>query len=152
MAGRKAYVQQIKSSMLKRILSTPMLPENALNSYVETGQEYAGVYAITIPNETNVPIKVIEGHGIYEFGGIDTSSPEVSITKIIIDDVTVFDSIIAGGVLKNVFSGGTIQGELSSNTPPYLINNYITVYATNTQKSRGNNTEEVIYISLVPIE
>lgn len=148
MAHGKTFVPQIKSSTLRRILSVPTLPENALNAYVQTGQESAGVFAITIPNDTIIPIKVIEGHGVYGFGGINTSSYDVSITKIIIDDVTVFDSELAGGVLKTVFSGEDGKGFAAS----YLVNKHIVVYATNTQKIKGNNTEEIIYISLVPIE
>lgn len=143
----------IKSSVLRRILTIPRLPENALNIY-NNEEGNAGVLEVTIPNETYQPVLIARGEGVFNFGGIETSDEGVSITKIIIDDVTVFDSDLSGNVLKNVFSYTTSSiGRIAPNTPPYLINEYIEIYATNSNRNRGWwGTNESIFISLVPIE
>lgn len=143
----------IKSSVLRRIMTVPRLPKNALNIY-NNEESNAGVLEITVPNETYNPILVTRGEGVFNFGGIETTDEGVSITKVIIDDVVVFNSDIAGNVLKSIFSHTeTSIGKIASNTPPYLINDYIEVYATNTNRNRGWwGTSESIYISLVPIE
>lgn len=143
----------IKSSLLKRILTVPRLPPYALNAYDDTNTSSAGVIEVTIPNETNTPITVIKGTGIFNFGGVEISNEEISITKIIIDDIVVFDSEISGRVLKRVFSNDeTGIGKISSNTTPFLINEYIEIQASNSAKIRGNDTKGTIYISLVPIQ
>lgn len=145
--------ENIRSSLLKRILSVPRLPKYALNAYDDTDSSSAGVIEVTIPHETNTPITVIRGSGIFNFGGIEVSNEEISITKIIIDDVVVFDSQISGRILKRVFSNdNTIIGTIASNTAPYLINGYIEIQATNITKIRGNDTSGIIYISLVPLQ
>lgn len=143
----------IKSSVLRRILTIPRLPENALNIY-NNEEGNAGVLEVTIPNETYQPVLIARGEGVFNFGGIETSDEGVSITKIIIDGVTVFDSGLSGSTLKNVFSYTTSSiGRIASNTPPYLINEYIEIYATNSNRNRGWwGTNESIFISLVPIE
>jgi hypothetical protein len=145
--------QNIKSSLLRRILTVPRLPENALNIYNNDDQN-AGVLEVTIPNETYSPVLIAKGTGVFNFGGIETSDDGVSITKIIIDDIVVFDSDLAGGVLKNVFAhSDTTIGSIAGNTPPYLVNEFIEIYATNNNRNRGWwGTNETIFISLVPIE
>jgi len=148
-----AHKDSIKSSVLRRILTIPRLPENALNIY-NNEEGNAGVLEVTIPNETYQPELIARGEGVFNFGGIETSDEGVSITKIVIDDVTVFDSSLSGSTLKNVFSYTTSSiGRIASNTPPYLINEYIEIYATNSNRNRGWwGTNESIFISLVPIE
>jgi len=145
--------KEIKSSLLKRIITVPRLPVHALNIYNTSEIQNAGVIQVTIPNETYTPILVLSGSGTFNFGGIETSDVGVSITKIIIDNVTVFDSSLAGDVLKSVFSyDNNAIGKISANTPPYLVNEKIEIYATNENKKRGNNHSEIIFLSLVPIE
>lgn len=143
----------IKSSLLRRILTVPRLPENALNIF-NNNDGNAGVLQISIPNETYSPVLIARGIGVFNFGGIETSDDGVSITKIIIDDVVVFDSTLAGSVLKNVFAhSDTTIGSIAGNTPPYLVNEFIEIYGTNENRNRGWwGTNESIFISLVPIE
>ncbi len=143
----------IKSSLLRRILTVPRLPENALNIF-NNNDGNAGVLQISIPNETYSPVLIARGEGVFNFGGVETSDEGVSITKIVIDDVVVFDSNIANNVLKNVFAyNDSSIGRIASNTPPYLVNEYIEIYATNNNRNRGWwGTSETIYLSLVPIE
>lgn len=143
----------IKSSLLRRILTVPRLPEYALNTYDDTDGTVAGVIEVTIPNETYQPITVVRGSGVFNFGGIEISDEGVSITKVIIDDTVVFDSAVSGTVLKRVFSNnGTGIGKIASNTTPYLINEYIEIQAINENRIKGNDTSSSIYIALVPIE
>jgi hypothetical protein len=143
----------IKSSLLRRIITVPRLPEYALNTYDDTDSTVAGVIEVTIPNETYQPITVLRGSGVFTFGGIEISDEGVSITKVIIDDTVVFDSSISGSVLKRVFSNdGTGIGRIASNTTPYLINEYIEIQAINENRKRWRDRSASIYIALVPIE
>ena len=149
-------IKGLKSSLLKRILSVPKMAEYALNIYDGNVGSTAGVIEITIPNGNIEPIEIVNATGVYNFGGIGVSDSQVFITKIIIDDIVIFDSSIAGKELNSVFSNDdTLTGAVASNSPPFLINHKLQVFAKNTNKYKGNKPEknmETIFLSLVPIE
>lgn len=144
----------IKTSLLRRVITVPRLPENALSNFGEFANSNGGVINIDIPNGTS-NTKLLVANGIFNFGGIDTSSDDISITKIIIDGIAVFDYDVSGYVLNRVFSNSTGSvSDIAGNTPPYLVNESIEIYGFNSARTNGwwGGRSETLYVSLVPIE
>lgn len=144
----------IKTSLLRRVITVPRLSKNALNIYGEVVSDNGGVLEIEIPNGTPNTI-LLDANGIFNFGGIESSTDDISITKIIIDHTVVFDSEISGYNLKRVFSGRSEEfSDIGGNTPPFLVNEKIEIFGFNNGRTNGRWGREpgVLYIALVPIE
>lgn len=125
----------------------PMLTDNALQSY----EGVAGVFRINVPNGTMSPVMVLDAKGTFAFGGIDRLNTEIYITKIVIDGSVVLDKN-PGDYLTSVFSNNTdsMENVIAGNTPPFLVNDSIQIYAVN--YANGNKHDNTLVISLVPID
>lgn len=144
--------ENIKASCLKRLKTIPMLAENALQSF----RDIAGVFYIDVPPETTQPIMVLNAQGTFAFGGLTSDNTEIYISKIVIDDLVVLDRT-PGDYLASVFASKTeaVGDVIAGNTPPFLVNNHIQIYAVNHSKSKGNgnsSSTNTLAVSLVPIE
>jgi len=144
---------KISTSLLRRVITVPRLPEHALSNFGDYANPNGGVINMEIANGTSNTL-LVSANGIFNFGGIDTSSDDIAITKIVIDGVDVFDYDVSGYVLNRVFSStsGNLS-DIAGNTPPYLVNESIEIYGYNNAKTNGwwGSRSETLYVSLVPI-
>ena len=141
----------IKSSVLQRIKKIPQLSKNAINTFTENDQTVGGTVNVTVPGSID-PILVLDAEGIFAFGGVGKESwrDNIKITSIIIDGISVFDYTDNTNNLKldTLFQNIDATKNVGANTPPFLVNDSIQIYCTNSDEYWPGE----IYVSLVPIQ
>lgn len=150
---KRTKFESIKTSLLRRVITVPRLSEGALNNSSDFSNSNGGVVEVTLPKGTSES-KLLEAKGIYNFGGLNTSAQDLSVTKIVIDGYIVFDSKKAGYDLKTIFSSlGDAGASIGGNTPPYLVNESIEIHAfVSPRPWWGGDRTTTMFVSLVPIE
>ena len=146
--------EKIKASMLRRMRRIPKLAPGALDNEEDVG----GVYMIEVPPETYQPLMVVDARGTFAFGGIVSENDNIFISKIVIDNEVIMDRGVEN-YLSSVFSrktDSTAAETIAGNTPPFLVNDSIQIYAVNYSRRRGwwwsSRGDNMLQLSLVPIQ